>query len=114
MLVNVLVRSRLLAQLVENRDGPNGFEADGNRLDRCGIEPALNRDSKADLAAAEVPGASPGGSAGVFTPGLNGLVEGVGREVLGGRDVWALSPLLTPPGENFEGNVPARVLLGLS
>jgi len=87
MLVNVLVLSRLLAQLVENSEGPNGFEFDGNRLVRCGIEPALKRDSKADLAAEDAPEESPGGSVGVCVPGLNGLVEGVGREVLGSREV---------------------------
>ena len=47
---------------------------------------------------------------GVIEPGLNGLVDGVGLEVLeitpgavGAREV-------SPAGENRDGNVPARVL----
>jgi hypothetical protein len=42
--------------------------------------------------------------------GLNGLVDGVGREVFGRSDCSRLLPLSTPTGENRDGTVPARAL----
>ena len=44
-------------------------------------------------------------------PGLKGLVDGVGREVLGTSPGCILrTPPSPPAGENLEGSVPARVL----
>jgi hypothetical protein len=40
---------------------------------------------------------------------LNGLGEGVGLDVFGSPS--GAIPLLTPPGENLDGTVPARALL---
>jgi hypothetical protein len=46
-------------------------------------------------------------SAAEVDPGLKGLVEGVGREVL--EDVGLLlTPFMIPAGDIREGNVPAR------
>lgn len=53
----------------------------------------------------------PVASVGVWLPGLNGLVEGVGRDVFGINGDCALSPFSPAVGENLEGNVPARVRL---
>lgn len=44
---------------------------------------------------------------------LKGLVEGVGLEVLGNKDVPLLAPGAELAGENLEGTVPARDLLGV-
>jgi hypothetical protein len=49
-------------------------------------------------------------SVGVDGPGLNGLVEGVGREVLGSSVDWGFKPGSGAAGEKREGNVPALVL----
>lgn len=40
--------------------------------------------------------------------GLKGLVDGVGREVFGIKPCAGLVPVMVIPGENREGNVPAR------
>ncbi len=42
--------------------------------------------------------------------GLNGLVDGVGRELLGARCCGGLGPFKTPAGGKREGTVPARAL----
>ena len=47
-------------------------------------------------------------SVGVPGLGLKGLVEGVGREVLGSRED-GINPPDAVEGENRDGNVPARV-----
>ena len=44
---------------------------------------------------------------------LKGLVEGVGREVLGNNEVPLLAPAAELAGENLEGTVPARDLRGV-
>jgi hypothetical protein len=77
---------------------------------RWGIEPARRRESSADLAAAFV---DPRAlklelSVGVPGPGLKGLVEGVGRELLGSREVPDMRPGGAAEGEKREGRVPAR------
>jgi hypothetical protein len=79
------------------------------------MEPARSRDSKADLAAellALLP-AKPEFSVGVPWPGLNGLVEGVGRDVLGIKeeDGMGNKPPGAAEGEKREGKVPARARL---
>ena len=43
MLVRVVARSRPVAQLVENKDGPNGLD-EPRKFALCGIEPARRRD----------------------------------------------------------------------
>ena len=53
---------------------------------RWGMEPARSLESKADFAAiADALDGNPAPSDGVPGAGLNGLVEGVGRELLGRR-----------------------------
>lgn len=47
-------------------------------------------------------------SVGVPGPDLNGLVEGVGREVFGRRDEADTRPGGAPAAEKREGSVPAR------
>lgn len=80
MLVRVVARSRPVPQFVENSDGPNGPE-DPRKLVRCGIEPARRR----ERLPVPLPPMAVGGLMPVSIPdtpvGLNGLVEGVGREV---------------------------------
>jgi hypothetical protein len=78
------------------------------------MEPARRRDSKADLAAALLaPAAKPVLSVGVPGLGLKGLVDGVGRAVLGMRedDGIGKSPPGAAEGEKREGRVPARARL---
>ncbi len=84
MLARVDVLSRLGPQLVENSEFPKGFE-DPRKFDRCGMEPARNRDRSAalvELAASSFEGASAADVAG----GLKGLVDGVGRDVFESKD----------------------------
>ena len=74
------------------------------------MEPARRRESSADLAAAFV---DPRAvklevSVGVPGPGLKGLVEGVGRELLGRSDAPDMRPGGAAEGEKREGRVPAR------
>lgn len=80
MLVSVVARSRPVAQLVENKDGPNGPE-EPKKFALWGIEPARRRERD--------PALLPPGAVAVFAPvsipetpdGRKGLVDGVGREV---------------------------------
>jgi hypothetical protein len=84
MLARVEVLSRLGPQFVEKSEFPKGFE-DPRKLDRCGIDPARNRDNNAalvEVAASSLDGASVVDVVG----GLKGLVDGVGREVLDSKD----------------------------
>lgn len=82
MLVSVVARSRPVAQLVENKDGPNG-PAEPRKFALWGIEPARRRERE--------PALPPPGAVAVFAPvsipetpdGRKGLVDGVGREVWG-------------------------------
>ena len=109
MLWSVLLRSRLLVQPAEKMGLPKGETAGGKKPGRCGIEPARRRDSRADLAAAFVePSAAKLFSVGVPEPGLKGLVEGVGRDVLGRSDEAESRPGGAAEGENRDGRVPAR------
>ena len=111
MLWSVLLRSRLLLQPVEKMELPKGETAGGKKPGRCGIEPARRRDSRADLAAALVEpsgAAKPACSVGVPALGLKGLVDGVGRDVLGRSDEADSKPGGAAAGENREGRVPAR------
>lgn len=115
MLCNVDARSRPLPQDVEKSELPKVFEGSMNDV-RWGIEPALRRDSRADV------------SLGVKTVGLlvllvpvslfsegakivdlKGLVAGVGLELLVWDSAGLLRPEVVPPG-NLEGTVPARAL----
>lgn len=50
----------------------------------------------------------PDTSVGVPEPDLKGLVEGVGRDVLGRSDEADISPGGAAEGENRDGRVPAR------
>ena len=69
------------------------------------MEPALNRCRSADV---ELPSAELGvASLPIRDDDLNGLVDGVGREVLGRND-WVLARPGGAAGENLEGTVPAR------
>lgn len=75
------------------------------------MEPALMRESMADdLVVVEPLEPNPPISVGVCEPGLNGLVDGVGREVCGRREAVGFRPFSTPAAENLEGRVPALVL----
>lgn len=80
MLASVVARSRPDDQFVEKTDGPNGLVL-FRRLGRCGIEPARRRDSRTVFDS--VPGADTiEDSTPVVFCGRNGLVDGVGLEVL--------------------------------
>ena len=80
------------------------------------MEPARRRESRTDFAAALVePGAAKApASVGLAVAGLKGLVEGVGRDVLGsseadeGDDDMFMKPPGAAEGEKREGRVPAR------
>ena len=112
MLCSVDARSRLLPQAGEKMVLPKGFEGDV----RWGIEPALRRESRAEVSL----GVRTVGlelllepvsldSIGANTDALKGLVTGVGLELL----VWDSAGLLKPeppPAGNLEGTVPARAL----
>lgn len=109
MLVKVVARSRPVDQFVENKDGPKG-PPPPSRLLRWGIEPARSREIMAGLGApaevvtfavVSIPG-TPGG--------LNGLVEGVGRDVCDMYGCWSSISLRVAMGGNREGTVPARAL----
>lgn len=87
---------------------PKGL-LDGANPGRCGMEPALKRDkSDALLAWSEKPPLI-ALVLGVLDPGLNGLVDGVGREVLETRTDWGFNAPSPAVGENLDGSVPARV-----
>lgn len=69
------------------------------------MEPARNLDRSAALLAVLCSAISPR-----FGEGdLNGLCDGVGREVFAAND--GMTPFVMPPGENRDGTVPARALL---
>jgi hypothetical protein len=108
MLANVDVRSRPDVQFEENTDTPNGDVALLPYWLRCGIDPARKRDSNAALLAELESWMSPR-----FGDGdLNGLGEGVGRDVLAINEGNPVIPLpAAPPGENRDGTVPARARL---
>ena len=110
MLANVVARSRPEAQLVENTEGPKGFEEPRKLFGRCGIDPARKRDRTFAF------GLTPTVAVRLFVSmpdkpcGRNGLVDGVGLDVLDMRDCgWELAPIV-PTGENREGTVPALAL----
>lgn len=103
ILASVDVRSRPDAQFVENTEGPKGPVALEYWL-RCGIDPARNRDRRAALLAVLWSPMSPREGEG----DLKGLGDGVGRDVFATSAGRAPRPLVTPPGENRDGTVPAR------
>jgi hypothetical protein len=78
MLVKVVARSLVLPQFVEKSEVPKGV-ADPRTLVRCGIEPARSRDIALELDVLP-------GSCTDMVGGLNGLVDGVGLEVLERND----------------------------
>lgn len=84
MLVRVVVLSRLGPQFVEKSEFPNGLE-DPRKFDFCGIEPARSRDKRAALVELAASKLDAGSGADVIC-GLNGLVDGVGREVFESKD----------------------------
>lgn len=110
MLWSVLALSRPVLHDEENRPDPKGLVFE-TKLERWGIEPALSRESRADFAFAELALPKEVPSVGVAVPGLNGLVEGVGREVFGRSEGWDPIPGSEPAGENLDGKVPALALL---
>lgn len=113
MLCNVDARSRPVPQDVEKSEFPKAFE--GSMNVRWGIEPALRRDSKAEVSL----GVKTVGlvvlvptslfSVGAKTVDLKGLVAGVGLELLVWDSAGLVRPEAVPPG-NLEGTVPARAL----
>jgi hypothetical protein len=100
------VRSRPEDQFVANTDCPKGPPVGANWV-RCGSEPARNRCRRAALLATVGSPISLRFGDGL----LKGLGDGDGREVLAIREGRGPSPLLTPPGENRDGTVPARARL---
>lgn len=108
MLAKVEVRSRPEAQFVEKTEGPKGPATE--YWLRCGIDPARNLDSRAELLALFAV-CSPISPIEDGDGDLNGLADGVGLEVLDAIVGTAPIPFVTPPGENREGTVPARALL---
>lgn len=115
MLARVFDLSRF-AQLLEKRDCPKGLPV--ARLARCGMDPARSLDKRAALLLRAAELENPIGSLGLFEFGLNGLVEGVGLDVLGMRPGGG-PPSRPKPGAggrpNLDGNVPAlaRPLIGV-
>lgn len=108
--MSVVARSRPVDQFVENKDGPKGLD-DPSRLGRCGMEPALRRESIVGLLAAFAVAGLGAVSIPVTPGGRKGLVDGVGREVLDIYDGCCIfTPLTAPTGEKREGTVPARAL----
>lgn len=107
MLASVDVRSRPEAQFDEKTDTPNGEVALLYWL-RCGIEPARNLDRSAALWEL----ADSNSNAKFGEGDLNGLGDGVGREVLLATiEGMGPRPFAAPPGENLDGTVPARARL---
>ena len=77
------------------------------------MEPALSLDNIAEVLEELAKGLGslvPSGE--TIDAGLNGLVDGVGREVFGINDCGGFRPVFPLPGENLEGKVPARPLRG--
>ena len=75
------------------------------------MDPARSLDNKADLLSEFKP-AAPIRSVGSLTPGLNGLVDGVGREVFDPKipdEVKDIVPLAVIGMPRRDGRVPARV-----
>ena len=72
------------------------------------MEPALSRES-AERLPISLP-AKPGKAPGVVEPGLNGLVEGVGRDVFEIKYDCGFKAPKPAAGEKRDGSVPALVL----
>jgi len=107
MLCNVPARSRPVIQLLANTELPNGFELLSSVF-RCGMEPALSRESRVALLA--------GGPFGLGwserpegVPAWNGLVDGVILVDLFIEDCELLNALRAG---NRDGTVPALVRRG--
>ena len=104
MLAKVADRSRVGVQPLD----PNGLELP-TYLTPYGKDPALRRDSKVEVDGVEAEDLdSRPLSVGVVKFGRKGLVEGVGRDVLGMRKDGETFPPTPFPGEKREGTVPAR------
>lgn len=108
ILVKVVALSLPDDQLVENKEGPKGFEPPST-LVRCGMDPARRRESKAVLFPLPAPEGLLEESMPATAGGRNGLVDGVGLDVFDVND-WAPTPFNVPTGEKREGTVPALVL----
>ena len=91
---------------MEKSEEPKGL-AGLATLALCGIEPARRRDRSVEVDGEAAVLASSVDSDAVER-GLNGLVEGVGREVFGTSGCNALGAVKPFPGENLDGTVPAR------
>lgn len=104
MLCRVFVRSLPANQLLANREDPNGLGPPRPLL-RCGIDPALSRESRAAWLEADAPiDVAWSRSGGV--PAWYGLDEGVTRPDLGSSE--DCEPLREVVAGNREGTVPAR------
>ena len=114
MLVKVEALSRGLLQFDENNEEPKGLE-ESTRLDRWGIEPALNRDSKADVSLgvrtvgvlAELLNPGPLLSLELNVDDLKGVVAGVGLELLFCDSAGLVKADPGLLGGNLDGTVPA-------
>lgn len=106
--MRVVARSRPVAQLVENNDGPNGLE-DPRKPVRCGIEPARRRESEPELLPPAAVAVVALGSMPDTPEGRKGLVDGVVLVVWDMKGCcWRFTSLSVPTGENLDGTVPAR------
>jgi len=105
--VSVLALSRPLLQIDEKTEDTKGEGVD-RKLDRCGMDPARSRESRAELGAfpALYLGLSLSGTDNV--PGRKGLDVGVGLELLDAGGSCDVDPGTILPGGNLDGTVPAR------
>jgi len=107
MLVKVAALARLF-QVVEKGDCAARKLDPANILARCGMLPARSLESRAEVPA-DAEALLNAFSEAEVDPGLNGLVEGVGREVLEVSS-GMFGAVFVTVGEIREGKVPARPL----
>lgn len=106
MLARVFPRSRAEAHPEEKNGFPKAFVV--MMFARCGIEPARSLDKSADVEGEDMGCfGSPLLSWEMVASGRKGLVDGVGRDVLGINDGGACRVVTGSPGENLDGSVPA-------
>lgn len=110
MLVKVVARSRPEAQFVENTEGPKGLEEPRKLFDLWGIDPARSRDKTAVLGPGPEVAVLPLVSMPDNPGGRNGLVDGVGLEVLEMKDCGWEDGVKDAGGGNRDGTVPALAL----